>query len=350
MISTSKMKAVFILLFLFFLLFIRPVKGEVGRIRVDRKTYDLYPQVSVEPPGIPSPFTTDDGLEVVTGITKKNEYVLVPVTVGDGERYVYGRSGKGKQLEVDGKDFPTLARTGLHSEFELDQAKTITGLSIAEITYKGRPDRFSGAGFMAEDEDIISVLKGDNRLVKQLGLTHPRVAKPMFHIWNSILEQFEAYFKKVRPYGEVKTILYNGKKVSLNFGTTKGWQTSIFNDEIYGGCHIYIQRELDKEEKGFLEKAYPHLNREQMDDLIETLSHIHTGEMEPYYIMRYGFYEGHTRYRTDPIAIAWIFGLKTIEEIEAAFKGQLYRTLTGPTTWAGNKGRRQTHHVGRRIK
>jgi hypothetical protein len=41
-----------------------------------------------------------------------------------------------------------------------------------------------------------------------------------------------------------------------------------------------------------------------------------SGEMHPFYIWRYGFYEGHTAWRSDPIAIAFIFGLKSIEEIE----------------------------------
>jgi hypothetical protein len=50
--------------------------------------------------------------------------------------------------------------------------------------------------------------------------------------------------------------------------------------------------------------------------------------MEPYYVMRYGFYEGHTDYRVDPIAIAFIFGLKRLEEIERAFPGELHKTLT----------------------
>jgi len=44
--------------------------------------------------------------------------------------------------------------------------------------------------------------------------------------------------------------------------------------------------------------------------------------------MRYGFYEGHTSYRADPIAIAFIFGLRSLEEIEELFQGKLYKTLT----------------------
>lgn len=62
--------------------------------------------------------------------------------------------------------------------------------------------------------------------------------------------------------------------------------------------------------------------------MIQKLTRIHTGEMEPYYIMRYGFYEGHTRYRVDPIAISFIFGIKSLYEIEDAFNGILYQTLT----------------------
>jgi hypothetical protein len=49
--------------------------------------------------------------------------------------------------------------------------------------------------------------------------------------------------------------------------------------------------------------------------------------MEPYYIKRYGFYEGHTEYRVDPIAIAATFGLKPMAEIDKAFNGRLDRVL-----------------------
>jgi len=69
--------------------------------------------------------------------------------------------------------------TGLHSEIELDQTKTITGKSIAEITAIARPGQYSSAGFISQDEDIISALKGDNRLVKQMGLMHRQIVTPM---------------------------------------------------------------------------------------------------------------------------------------------------------------------------
>jgi hypothetical protein len=50
--------------------------------------------------------------------------------------------------------------------------------------------------------------------------------------------------------------------------------------------------------------------------------------MQPFYIYRYGFYEGHTAWRTDPIVIAFMFGLKPLGEIEATFAGQLHPVLT----------------------
>jgi hypothetical protein len=62
--------------------------------------------------------------------------------------------------------------------------------------------------------------------------------------------------------------------------------------------------------------------------LLERLTRIRSGEMVPYYIQRYGFYEGHTDYRADPLALARIFGLKSLREIEGLYPGRLYDVLT----------------------
>lgn len=286
----------------------------------------LYPNTYDHFPELPSPYTSEDGTEIVVAFTQDEKYVLIPVTVENGKPLNYRNNqwyGKGRQLEVDASDFPTLARTGLHSEIELDQIKTITGRSIAEITEIGRPERYSSAGFMSHDEDIISVLRGDNRLVTQLGSIHPQMAKPLFHVFNIILT-----VKKDSERGNIGGVLYNQRKIYLKFRGSKGWQDSVFNDEILGYWQIEMWRDLDKEEKAFLSREYSNLTDEDMAQLIKKLSHIHTGEMAPYYIMRYGFYEGHTSYRADPIAIAFIFGLRSLDEIESAFKGEFYETLT----------------------
>jgi hypothetical protein len=307
----------------------KPEKISPDHISYNQKSYPLYPQTIAFKPKIPSPYATEDGTEIVTSFTKDKKYALIPVTVENGEPLDYRKRqwGKGRQLEVDIGDFPTLARTGLHSEMELNQTKTITERSIVEITELGRPGRSSGAGFMSHDEDIVSILKGDNRLVRKLGLTHPQMSRPLFHIWNMILKDVQ--LKRLgRFWDHIEYILYNGRKVCVKAEGSRGWQESLFDDEILGMFQFEIWREPDQDEKAFLHEKYSNLSQEQMAELIKKLSYIHTGEMVPYYIMRYGFYEGHTDYRADPIAIAWIFGQKSLEEIEAAFEGKLYEALT----------------------
>ncbi len=295
----------------------------------------LYPQTSEEQPKVPSPGRRADGTEVVVVFTKEDRYGVVPVTVESGPLYLpYGsrKIGKGRQLDVDANDFPTLARTGLHAQAELDRTARITGKPLEMITTLGRPGNASGVGFLAPDEDILSVLQGDNRLVQSLGLTHPQLATPLFHIWNLILKEYELG-RMGRSWDNIRYVLYNDKKV--RFGQvhpTRGFQESIFHDEITGAFDIGFYREPDEQERAFLRVKYPHLSEEQMAELLQKLSHINMGEMEPYYVMRYGFYEGHTGYRADPFAIAFIFGLRTIQEIETAFPGRLDETLSAHFT------------------
>ena len=302
-------------------------------ISYNQKSYPCYPRTLDSRPEIPSPLVTPDGVEIVTTLMKDGKYALVPVTVENGRplNYNVNQYGKGRQLEVDAADFPTLARTGLHCEAELSRAKMITGRSVAEIAELGRPERASGAGFMASDEDIISVLKGDNRLVRALGLTHPQTARPLFHIWNMMLTDYELG-RLPRFWNHVEHISYNGTKVLAKAESYKGWQESLFDDEILGRFEIDIWRELSPDERALLREKYPDLSEDQMAELTKKISRINTGEMVPYYITRYGFYEGHTDYRADPVAIAFIFGIRTLEQIEAAFKGKLYETLTNHFT------------------
>ena len=297
-----------------------------NKITYNHRTYNLYPTTYPTKPEIPSPLMRDGEPEIIISITRDNMYTLMPVTVENGNPFDYATGQwycKGQQIDVDSSDFPTLAEKGLHSENELTRTKTITGKPISEITRIGRPEMYSRAGFMSQDEDIISVLKGDNRLVNQLGMTHPQMANPLFHVFNVIIT-----VKKDSERGNIRGIYYNDRMIYLKFIGSKGWQESIFNDEILGYWEIEIWRELEKEEKEFLDQKYSHFSEKEIAELTNKLSHIHTGEMVPFYIMRYGFYEGHTSYRADPIANAFIFGLRNIEEIENAFDGGLYDALT----------------------
>jgi len=283
---------------------------------------ELYPKKYNTLPDIASPTKLKNGTEVIISVYVNDGYSILPVTQEKGEIYscLYDFNGKGDQVWIDEPDFHSLGKTGLHSEDELNKKTMITGRSIEVINFISRPNRFSHSGFLAEDEDIISVLKGDNRIIKRMGMVHSQMAKPMFHIWNAILAN---YFEEK----DTATIYYNSNIVRFNREWCNGYQESIFHDEIEGRHNIHIWRELSKEEIKYLTVKYNKLTEAQLKILIEILTHLHVSEMTPFYIMRYGFYEGHTSYRADPIAIAVVFSLKSIKDIDVSFNNDLYNIL-----------------------
>jgi hypothetical protein len=288
---------------------------------------ELYPEVLDEKPKLPSPFTAPDGEEYVVALTQEQKYAVIRVTLRQ-------EGGLVPQLIVDTADFPHLARTGLHADASLDSLRTITGRSLAEITALGRPNALSQGGFMAADETILSVLKGDNQLVQSLGFTHPQLAKPLFHVLNMMDTDLSLnrWNMAAHKWENIRHFYYHGQTVLVDAEDTKGGQLSIFDDQIEGGFFIKLWREFEPDELRYLQKNYGHLPQEALDELKTRLSSLNTGEMEPQYIMRYGFYEGHTYWRTDPITIAFIFGLKSLPEIDQALGGDLYGRLTNHYT------------------
>lgn len=289
--------------------------------------YRTYPFTYEHKPDLPSPFLSDEKREIVLLKSKNKSYALLDVTQEKGHPFNYQgiTRGKGNQIFVDTLDFPTLAFTGLHSEVELSQIQSITGLSVAEISYQGRPGRLSGAGFMAEDEDILSVLRGDNRLVSAMGLTHRNLSKPLFHLWNAVLYWID-YDKRgiLSSAGGADSLFYDGKKIWYVAPNCRGWQYSLFNDSIQGECHLELRVDLSEEDRLFVDSHFMDLPDEKKNRLIEQLTHLHTGEMSAYYIQYYGFYEGHTDYRADPVSLAFIFGLKSMEELYETFGTGLF--------------------------
>jgi len=287
-------------------------------------SYSIYPEILDERPDLPSPFLMDNEEEFVIAVTKDEKFAIIPVTLRN-ERNIC------KQLVVDTTDFPHLANYGLHEEMQFKNLQTITGRSVEEITELALPGALSSSGFLAADEDIISVIKADNQLVAQMELTHPQLAKTIFHVLNMMdMDLSLNRWNMARhQWDNIKRFYYNDQTVFVEAFDTKGGQKSIFNDGLEGAFHIKIWRELSKEEQQYLENHYGYLNMEEFKKFQELLSFINTGELEPQYIMRYGFYEGHTFWRTDPIAIAFIFGMKSIEELDKSFSGKLNKILSG---------------------
>jgi hypothetical protein len=289
---------------------------------IDTIPFQAYPLTIEEKPDLPSPFITVNGDEYLVAVTQEDKYAIMKVTLSNDR-------GIGPQLIADTLDFPELAKTGLHSEERLNNIKTITGRPIEEITHLGRPNGLSQAGFMAHDENIISVIKGDNRLVSELGFTHPQLAKPLFHVLNMMDTDLKLnrWNMAKHKWENIQYFFYHDQKVFVEAEDTKGGQKSIFDDHIEGAFYIKIWREFSIEEINYLNQNYGHLSENDLNDFKNHLSIINTGEMEPQYIMRYGFYEGHTYWRTDPIAISFIFGLKSLEELDRIFENRLYQVL-----------------------
>jgi hypothetical protein len=306
-------------------------RGESARgIMIKGQAHPVYPLTMEQPPGLTSPCVAEDGTEWVTARTREGRYALVDVTVPDWNRVEVRYFGS-NVLAADTADFPSLAQTGLHAEAELAKTKAINGRPLAEINELARPGRLSHSGFLAEDEDVISVLKGDDLLVRKLGLTHPQLARPLLHMWNVILQEQKhglgAWNGGPHAWVHFDHFLYNGKRIFYEAHFTKGGQKSPFGDGIEGTVHVFLKREMEPAEVKFLEKLYLRLGPEKLAVLKRLLSGLTTGELEPFYIVHYGFYEGHTEWRTDPIAIAFIFGLRSLEEIEAAFPDRLDEVL-----------------------
>ena len=144
--------------FILTLLFTIACSGQDTIQELDTISDELYPEVISQKPDLSSP-------------------VKMEVTLSNERRIC-------QQLIVDTLDFPELAKKGLHGEESLKDMRMITGRSLEEITSLGQPQGLSYDGFMAEDEDVLSVIQGDNPLVRQLNLTHPQLTKPLFHVLN----------------------------------------------------------------------------------------------------------------------------------------------------------------------
>ena len=293
-------------------------------ISYDGRTYPVYPVTTDAQPAFPSPWKAEDGGSFVVGLTVDGEWAVVSTMPPD-------EADARRQALVDARDFASLAVRGFHSGVELGRTRTITGRSVSEIIDLARPGGLSTDGFMAEREDILSVLAADDRTISGLGLTHPEMARPLFSVWNMMCSDLarNVWNMAAHRWNRYRHILYNGNEVALDATDTKGVQRSIFEDGLEGYFGIEIRRRFTPREEAFLATAYGHLPAERLAAMKERLSVLNIGEMEAYYIQWYGFYEGRTAWRADPLAIAFIFGLKSIEDMEKAFPGALERMLAG---------------------
>lgn len=137
---------------------------------------------------------------------------------------------------------------------------------------------------MAVDEDVHSVLQTDHQMVRRIGLKHPDLARPLFHVWNLLLRQYELG-RLGRFKDDISSIWYHGREIHLRSQRTKGFQESIFHDKIKGALDIQLWRDMDDGEREFLNAAYMHLGAAEREAMAGRLTRLRTREMQPYYIM-----------------------------------------------------------------
>jgi hypothetical protein len=279
--------------------------------------YPLYPETTVACPELPSPLDVDG-----------REYVIIELRDGTFGLADVTRADHPEQMLAD-DEFPHLAATGLHDQAQLAALTHINGRSLEDIDRDARPGGLSEDGFMAADETVRAVMAGDDRSVRAMGLTHPMLARPLWHIWNLVQTdlQLGRYNMARHRWDNVQRLKYNGKWITLDAHDTKGGQQSPFGDGLEGGFWMVFWRPMSMDEQQWLHQHYGHHGPTNWNELLGRLTRVHTGEMEAYTITRYGFYEGHSDWRVDPLGAAWLFGLRTLDELEVAFPGKLDRAV-----------------------
>jgi len=161
--------------------------------------------------------------------------------------------------------------------------------------------------------------------VRAMGLTHAGLARPLFHIWNLMQTDIDLgrWSMAHHQWRNVRAMLYNGRWIQLDAHDTKGGQKSPFDDGLDGAFWMVYRRGFSAAEEEWLNERHCRLDPARWDELVGTLTRVYTGDMEAFYVQWYGFYEGHTGWRVDPVGLALVFGLRTLEELEEVFPGRL---------------------------
>ena len=126
------------------------------------------------------------------------------------------------------------------------------------------PGALSSEGFLAADESVRSVLRGDDHLVRAMGLTHADLARPLFHVWNLIQTDLALgrWSMPDHQWRNVHAVRYHGHWVALDAHDTKGGQRSPFDDGLEGAFWMVLHRALSPADKEFLRVAgRPHRHR-----------------------------------------------------------------------------------------
>ncbi len=238
---------------------------------------------------------------VVAALAMEGKYIRYDLT--SSGRMV---SGSGVQLQeivpelTPEQKFTATDPSGFHigsynSYQVIDRMNSLTEKTIEEIESDARPNGLSEAGFLGDRESFKQRLKLDNDYVLGKGFTHQDLAEPLFAVMN-ILDFIDD--------SRFNNFTYQGQHYRASYQSWRGFQESLFYDRLLA------------------DRDYKVTN-------LATGKELKFSPLVPYYIARYGFYEGNTSYRVEPAAIIDTFQLrpKHLKSIE--------RGLTSIGRWVG---------------
>ncbi len=157
---------------------------------------------------------------------------------------------------------------GVNKSEIISNLKHITGIPIAEIEKTARPRKYSHSGFLGNEEQLVGILTIDNEFVLGKNFTHQQLAEPLFYVMNLFSLDTDNFDRE-------KNFSYNGMQYNARYVKHQGYQGSIFADNLLIDRDFIIKNESNNQEISF-------------------------SGILPYYIWRYGFYEGNTSYRLEP--------------------------------------------------
>lgn len=184
----------------------------------------------------------------------------------------------------------------LINKAQLDNLKSINGLTIEQIEARARPGAFSQSGFIGKDESFIEILKKDWETVESLKVTHEMLAEKLKEIINCAQRYKSPYHNHANPEAfefhseDLKDFLTEDgpQMVEVYLNYTRGQQDDLFEPI------DPAQREVDTPE-GWNEEIVV----KNPSNGIEL--RLNSGILS--YIREFGFYEGggdENPYRVDP--------------------------------------------------
>lgn len=195
----------------------------------------------------------------------------------------------------------------LINKSQLDNLKSINGLTLEQIEARARPGAFSQSGFIGKDESFIEVLKKDWETVESLKVTHEQLATHLKNIINCAQRYKSPYHNHANPEAfeysseDLKDFLTEDgpQMVEVFLNYTRGQQDDLFEPI------DPTQREVDTPQ-GWNEEIVV----KNPSNGIEL--RLNTGILS--YIREFGFYEGggdENPYRVDPRKVMSLLTGKT---------------------------------------